>query len=158
MNNNEKEKEILLFALTREDLLMHNRLSWVLTFQGLLFASASFLTNNMSVVLPINTMRFTYPILGVFVAIFGMGIQVWGAISIGQIRKRWGEIENKEAKSSPFGIGGHNQTGPTMPFGLSFCILFSCFIAWAVILLKICCTEVLENGAYKTLSLAFFGI
>ena len=41
IENDQQRKEILLFALNREDSLVNNRLIWVLTIQGFLFTAVA---------------------------------------------------------------------------------------------------------------------
>ena len=133
----ELNRKILLFALEREDKLINNRISWVLTFEGFMFAAYTFLNKNMAAELPIETMKYVYPLLGGFIALMGAILVIWGNVSIASIRKEWGKFEGNDTQVSPFGSVGHSKNRVTNFFGLSFFIPLSCLAAWIVIYIRI---------------------
>lgn len=127
MENNEK-KELIKFNLLREDSLNNNRLTWLLAFQGILFAANTFSTNNSVLI----------PILGFVTSFISLCLVLLGIYSINQLHKIWFSMltnKDKEEKPlSPFGIQIPGKGYLILLFGLSSLLPLSCTIAWFIII------------------------
>lgn len=128
----DERKQILLYALQREDALVNNRLVWVLTMQGFLFAAVA-----LSLEKDVDLNLFYANILGCLglgLSIMGAFLSWWSNSSIKCIRKKWGDIESTLDDVSPFGSDGHASDAKTNHFGLSVFLPVSTGLAWALIL------------------------
>jgi hypothetical protein len=88
----------------RGEALISNRLSWMLTFEGFLFAALA-LTANVSTdaALRSNLINYTIPAVGFVVAAL-TAVGIWGAyVSIKQIKRFWASLEGSNRFPLPYG-------------------------------------------------------
>ena len=131
IENDQQRKEILLFALNREDSLVNNRLIWVLTIQGFLFtAIALSLDKNIAQELFMRVAIF----MGLAISIMGTYLSICANLHINRLKTQWGSLNTIVKDVSPFGSGPHRPKSITNLVGLSFLLPVCTGIAWLVIL------------------------
>jgi len=117
--NTEEKKELIKFNLLREDTLNGSRLSWMLTFQGFLFA-AYFVAQPQDNLLPY---------LGILASLVTISVVLLGAISINNLLNLWHEIEHDKS-ISPFGLQKQGRWIFLLILGLSAMLPTGCLAAW----------------------------
>ena len=95
----QQRKDILLFALCREDSLVNNRLIWVLTIQGFLFAAVA-LSFEKGIEQKIYLLIIS--IVGVAISVMGAFLSVLANIHINKLKSQWGGIKTIVKDVSPF--------------------------------------------------------
>jgi len=126
-------KDVLLYSLQREDNLINNRLIWVLTFQGFLFAVAAISFTGGK---PPEYFISAVASLGAFTSGLGVFLSIWGNGSILKIRNKWSEYDGYAKEVSPFTSVQNNTTRFSVFFGLSVFMPLSICVAWLWILCK----------------------
>ena len=129
----QQRKDILLFALCREDSLVNNRLIWVLTIQGFLFAAVA-LSFEKGIEQKIYLLIIS--IVGIAISVMGAFLSVLANIHINKLKSQWGGIKTIVKDVSPFGSGPHRPESFTNLIGLSFLLPVCTGIAWVAVLLN----------------------
>ena len=127
-----ERKEILLYALQREDALVNNRLIWVLTIQGFLFAAVALAKERG--VQPENFIKIIGS-MGIVISCMGTTLSVLANRQINGIKLSWGNLASVTQDVSPFGSGPHKKKSLKNYFGLSFFLPVFTGIAWVLVLL-----------------------
>ena len=126
-----ERKEILLYALQREDNLVNNRLIWVLTIQGFLFAAVALSKEkNIEPDSFVNIIGF----MGLAISSMGSILSLWANKQIDGIRSQWTELKDVVQDVSPFGAGPHKSNLSANLFGLSLFLPIFTGVAWLLIL------------------------
>lgn len=128
------KKDLIKFNIVREDALNNSRLSWLLTFQGLLFTAYAVLATSNSVE-NLVVFKKSLPILGIITAIPALIVLSMGTNSIRLLHGMWIKIAPDE-KLTPLGLQKIGKGYAFSIFGLGSVLPFSCIIAWLFIL---CC-------------------
>lgn len=117
--------------VSREDNLINNRLSWMLTIQGLLFAALSVLaTENEGVQALLETLKTVIPIVGGISALAVFGTVIIAHVSLYNLHKEW-LLHHSAIKPSPFGLqkeGGHhfwNMFSPSLLLPLALVVIWA---------------------------------
>ncbi len=123
--------------LSREDNLINNRLSWMLTIQGLLFAALSILTKkNDGVQALFETLKTVIPIVGGISALSVFVTVIIAHVSLYYLHKEW-LLHHRSIKPSPFGLqkeGGHHFWNMVSP---SVLLPFALMVTWVYVNCKI---------------------
>ena len=129
-----ERKEILLFALQPEDSLVNNRLVWVLTIQGFLFAAVA-----LAIEKGIEHGWFLYiiSIMGIIIAVISTVLSFRANIHINTLKDQWGDLTQIVQDVSPFGSGQHKRSSPYNLVGLSFWLPLFTGVAWVFVLLGV---------------------
>jgi len=130
----QQRKEILLYALNREDSLVNNRLIWVLTIQGFLFAAVAL---SFEKEIAQNKFLFIISIVGIVISIMGTYLSVLANLHINKLKSQWGDIKTIVKDVSPFGSGAHRPKSFTNLVGLSFLLPLCTGIAWLAVLISV---------------------
>lgn len=117
--------------LERELNLISNRISWMLTFQGFLFATTA-LVVNQNIDQAIRTVfRNVIPIIGIVVALLAL-VGVHAAyLSIKEIKTEWKQKMGYWEYSPAFGTSTSSALGRVPSYGIPISIV----IAWFLLLI-----------------------
>ena len=123
------KKQLIIHGLQREDQLNNSRLSWLLSFQGFLFASFSFLYTQTD-----KNEEFLLPIilLGAISAGITWALVVTSLKAIERLHILWEKYES-DLEVTPFGIQKARSGYLFHAFGLSHFLPLACVISWGYI-------------------------
>jgi hypothetical protein len=116
----------------REDTLVNQRLSWLLTVEGFLFAAVAILANKDSEAIIKTFLFWAIPLTGLGAAISVIFAVVVAHQSVESIRRDWCTLppEIKDQKPSPFG-GAHIHIpwiGPSFVIPIIISLVWICWI------------------------------
>jgi hypothetical protein len=123
MRNSQKRRyyEYLSHQIGREDSLVNNRLTWLLTTQGLLFAAFALVLEKDGAQLLKNELIKVLPLVGIVLSILCLLGVVGAIVTIRGLQKRWRKLDYDFAPP-PCGVGCAWGFGfiPSLGLPLSF--------------------------------------
>ena len=126
-------KELILFNLTREDALNNNRITWLLAFQGFVFAAYAFCVKETEKE-SVQDLAYIIPCLGLVSSVVALVVITMGACAIRRLNDLW-FANTKERRISPFGLLQGKPYHFYLHLGLSNMLPSACFIAWLAIII-----------------------
>lgn len=122
--------EVLSHQIEREDGLINTRITWMLTFEGFLFAALALVANDNSDPTIQLILKYVLPIVGSAVAFLAL-LAISAAFSaLEDLRKRWDQTKYPNYPR-PFGNENEHASGATYCKGVPIVII----VFWAVVLL-----------------------
>ena len=117
--------------ILREERLINNRLSWMLTFEGFLFAALALTANASNEGVLRNSLKYTIPATGIAVAVLTM-VGISGAyVSINQIKIFWGKQKGIKCFPLPYGSPQASARGRVTSHGIPLAMM----LMWSLIYL-----------------------
>jgi hypothetical protein len=119
--------------IEREQTLINNRITWMLTFEGFLFAGLALISDTKQSPQVRNALKDVLPLVGGSVA----GLTVFGVLaatlSIMKAKKFWENQTNKEEFGPGYGSRWASYLGRVTSFGVPLAVA----AAWVAILVKL---------------------
>lgn len=120
--------DIAVRQLERELSLINNRISWMLTFQGFLFATIALVANKNTEQAIRLVFRNVIPTIGIVVAFLAL-IGVHAAhLSIESIKTRWKQNLDYLEYSQAFGTSTSSILGRVPSYGIPISIIIAWFL------------------------------
>jgi hypothetical protein len=118
--------------IKREERLINDRLSWMLTFEGFLFAALALTANVSNAGVLRNNLKYTIPAIGFVVAML-TAVGIFGAyISINQIKRFWANQKGSDRFPIAYGNRLASFLGRTTGYGLPFAMM----LTWVVFFIR----------------------
>lgn len=118
----------------REDRLVNNRLSWLLTTEGLLFGSLAFLATTYDSKMnqqTLDAIRWCLPFIGIVAPLSVLVTNVFSHFVVSGLLNEWKKIEG-DFPLHPNPFGGQRSSLPGL--GPSLVVPVSLVVAWLVII------------------------
>ena len=124
----------------REDTLISNRLSWLLTTEGLLFGALSIIatsqTDKSVDQVLVTALKQSLPIMGILIPVSVFVTIVLANISLSRLQIKWDDVRSRyPSHPNPFGIQQSNRYWLN-GLGPSSCIPISIVAVWVYILYR----------------------
>jgi hypothetical protein len=118
-DENTQRYEYIAHQINREELLINNRLTWMLTLNGFLFATFALLlksdpvTNSPTWDSTIFLLRWGLPTLGIFISLAGLLGVIAAQLQIKWLCRQWHEhkLDERQLWVRPFGANGASELG-----------------------------------------------
>lgn len=115
--------------VNREQALVHNRLSWMLTFEGFLFAALAITANVSNDAETRSNLKYTIPVIGFVVALLtAVGVSA-AYISIHQLKRSWANKNGSEHFPRAYGDCLTSALGRTTGYGIPLAMM----LTWVVL-------------------------
>lgn len=122
--------EYTVRQIEREQGLVNNRLSWMLTFQGFLFASIALVVNKDTEPAIRLVFRNVMPTIGIAVALLALiGIHA-AALSSSEIKAKWKQRDGFQHYPPTFGTRTISLLGRITSYGIPISVV----LAWLLLL------------------------
>jgi hypothetical protein len=122
--------EYTIRQIEREQGLVNNRLSWMLTFQGFLFASIALVANKDTESATRLVFRNVIPAIGIAVALLALvGIHA-AALSSNEIKAKWKQRDGFHYYPPAFGTRTVSLLGRVTSYGIPTSVI----LAWLLLL------------------------
>jgi len=121
--------EYTIRQIEREQGLVNNRLSWMLTFQGFLFAAIALSTNQDAEPAIRAVFRNVIPAIGIAVALLALvGVHA-AALSSNEIKVKWRKRDGFEQYPPTFGTRTISILGRITSYGIPISVV----LAWVLL-------------------------
>jgi hypothetical protein len=121
--------EYTVRQIEREQGLVNNRLSWMLTFQGFLFASIALVLNKDTAPSVRLVFRGVIPGIGIAVALLALvGVHA-AALSSSEIKAKWKQRDGFQQYPPTFGTPTISRLGRITSYGIPISVI----VAWILL-------------------------
>ena len=127
----QQEYEYLAHQIEREDSLINTRITWMLTFEGFLFAALALVANKENIGTAVyKVLKYALPLMGIAVGMLAfLGVQA--ALSALEVLKNRWDPEKFKGYPQPFGGPRPHAFGALYSQGLPLVVI----VTWATIFL-----------------------